>query len=117
MKRKQKGQRAVRECISTFFSGEQYLIGDVEKSHQFATERDLFGLGDLIVLDKYENRIILVQVTCNRPHRHIDYINFYREWCTTGIEVEQYVRYDRKGWKKFIYSHNGKKCEEFPKQK
>ena len=117
MKRKQKGQRAVRECISTFFSGEQYLICDVEKSHQFATERDLFGLGDLIVLDKYENRIILVQVTCNRPHRHIDYINFYREWCTTGIEVEQYVRYDRKGWKKFIYSHNGKKCEEFPKQK
>ena len=102
LKKKEKGRRNLNRCIQEFFSSERILVGKVEKVDRFRKEQDLFGLFDFLYIKN--GNTVFVQVTSNRPHRHIDFVDFVRKW---GVDVEQYVYVDRKGWRKYRYHEAG----------
>jgi hypothetical protein len=85
---------------------EGWLVGKVEQTGKFVKEKDLFGLFDLAGINP--SRILLAQVTCNRPHTHEDYIKFSKTYPVRKLVIMQGVWYDHKGWKIFTY-YNGRK--------
>ena len=93
-----KGNRIQRKCIE-LLEDEGFLVDKVEKTGKFQKQKDLFGLFDLIAIKP--DVVRLVQVTCNRPHTHKEYLEFSKHYPIASCY--QYVWLDRKGWKTFWY--------------
>lgn len=104
MKTKSKGNRIQRKLIEELVN-EGYLISKAERGGKFNTEKDLFGLFDLVGV--FDTDIYFIQVTTNRPHSHKHYQEFVDTLDPNAIIV-QYVYYDRKGWKVWYYTKGEK---------
>lgn len=103
MNTKDKGRRAKQE-IMEYFKARGLKVDDVEKRGRFVKgDRDMFGLFDLVVLD--ESDVYFIQVTCNTPHTHYLYKQFAFNY--PAVRIEQWVKYDRQGWRRFIYNADG----------
>ena len=100
MNTKNKGNSIQRKLIKRLELSD-FLVSKVEKGGKFATEKDMFGLFDLVAIKK--GTCIFAQVTCNRPHTHKAYQDFSKTYHNNGIEIWQFVWYDRKGWRTFNY--------------
>jgi hypothetical protein len=96
-----KGNRIVRK-VKDIFTNNGYLVDVVEKTGKFIKQKDLFGLYDIICISPH--KFYLIQVTTNRPHPHKPYIQFQKKYNKTGLKTEQWVWYDRKGFKVFTYN-------------
>ena len=91
-----KGNRIQRKCIKLFES-QGYLVSKAgQQRGRFSTEKDLFNLFDIACITK--GQLLLVQITCNRPHAHKKFQEFSKEYANNNIKYLQYVYYDRKGW-------------------
>lgn len=99
VKKKEKGQRTLRRCFQDFFQSDNFLVGTVEKSGLYG-EKDLFGLFDFVYIDREFGVANFCQVTTNKPHSHKKFLEFASEWIA---DIEQYVWYNRKGWRVFTY--------------
>jgi len=120
MSTKQKGRRAVVKCVTDFYHRDNgWLVDNVEKHGRFVKQKDLFGLFDIMAIHPERNPIF-IQVTCNKPHVHKNYIEFSIQFPL--LEIMQYVNCDKidkaKGWLIFQYK-NGEmfKCDEREKSK
>ena len=94
------------------FSG--FLVDTVEKTGRFHKQKDLFGLFDIFCIKK--GSAVLIQITSNRPHPHKPYQDFSKNYHNNGIEIQQWVYYDRKGWRIFEY-RMGMKLEKDERKK
>ncbi len=112
MSARDKGNRIQRMCIERFKS-EGYLVSKTEQSYKYSTETDAFGLFDLVAIN--EEHITLIQVTTNTPHTHKKYIEFSKKYNIENVYYEQWVWYDRKGWKSFTYYNGDKYIEDLRK--
>lgn len=100
MNRKGKGQRTQRELVLKLES-DGWKVAVVERGGKFVKEKDMFGLFDLVAIKGKTSQFI--QVTCNRPHTHRDYNEFAEKHAAPNRKIVQYVKYDRKGFKRFEY--------------
>jgi len=98
-----KGNKIQRRLM-TELEDEGWLVDKVEKTGRFTKQKDLFGLFDLCCVRKHTMK--LIQVTCNRPHKHTPYLSFAIQYGHNKLLIEQHVWYDRKGWKEFNYHWN-----------
>jgi len=112
MSTRSKGNRNQLKCIRKL-EADGYLVSKTEQSFKYSTETDAFGLFDLIAIDP--NNLILIQVTTNVPHTHKKFIDFSKKYCIPNICYEQWVWYDRKGWKVFMYKNGNKDYEDMRK--
>jgi hypothetical protein len=103
MKTRVKGNRNRRACINELEKA-GWLVDVVEKTGRFVKVKDLYGLFDLIAIDK--NSTALIQVSSNTPHAHKYLSEFKLKF--PHIIVRQYTWVDRVGWKIFEYTHEGK---------
>jgi len=104
MKTKAKGNRIQLKAIKEL-ELDGWLVSKVEKGGKFAVEKDMFGLFDVVAVRR--GQCLFVQLTCNRNHPHTQYQEFSKEYHNNGISFEQWVWYDRKGWRKFKYLLGG----------
>jgi len=81
-----------------------YLVEITERTVKYE-KRDLFGIADLIGLKN--NLVVFVQVSCNRPHTHSVFREFAKKYAGDNIHVEQWIHYDRAGFKVFKYDKFG----------
>lgn len=100
MKTRTKGNRNQRKAI-TELEEKGYLVSKVELGGKFTTQKDLFGLFDLVAIAP-NGKVYFIQITTNRPHTHKDYVAFVKRYKPSAV-IEQWVWFDRKGWKKFLY--------------
>lgn len=103
---KTKGNRNQLKCIRELESS-GWLVDKVEKTGRFAKIKDLYGLFDIVCVKK--NKTLYVQITTNKPHTHKNYQSFARKYGGKNLLVEQWVWYDRRGWRKIVYQSSGKK--------
>ncbi len=103
-----KGYNTQRKAIKELES-QGWKVGIVERNSKFAKERDLWGLFDAIAIKK--NITLYLQFATNRPHRHGDYESFSELYSGPNVLVEQWIWYDRKGWKIFKY-YQGERTKE-----
>ena len=83
-----------------------FLVSKVEQRGRFVKEKDLFGLFDICCINNDEVRF--VQITSNRPHSHKKFMAFSKKYQPVSVVYQQWVWYDRCGWKIFDYP-KGKK--------
>ena len=83
-------------------SAQGWLVGKTERVGKFIKVKDLFGLADLVAIKPQV--VKFVQVTCNRPHTLKPYTEFGALFCGEGLQLEQWVWFDRKGWKIYRFS-------------
>lgn len=115
MNKKKKGNRNQLKAIKQL-EQDNWLVGKVELGGKFEKNKDLFGIFDLVCVRKKE--VLFVQVTSNRPHTHKTYLEFSHLYCCDNIGIQQWVYYDRKGWKKFDYFENENyHCEDERKKR
>ena len=98
-----KGWR-IADKVTKQLAAEGWLVDKVEKTGKFVTQKDLFGLFDLLAIKKHVVKFI--QVTCNKPHKHTPYLSFAKQFGHNRLKVEQWVHYDRKGWVIHKYTWN-----------
>lgn len=97
MNTRNKGNRNQLKVIK-HFDQLGWLVDKVEVGGKFAKSKDLFGLFDLVAIK--DGIVKFIQVTTNRPHTHKKYQSFCDTW---SHGCEQWVWYDRQGWKLFYY--------------
>ena len=102
-KSRAKGNRAVREAMETL-EADGFLVSKAELGGKFTKQKDLFGLFDLVAIDPDEGIVFFIQITCNRPHTHKKYEEWVKQFKHPTFYVHQWVKYDYKGWKRFIYT-------------
>lgn len=78
-----------------------WLVNIAERTGKFISQKDLFGVADLVALKK--NTLLFVQVTSSRPHSHWKMRDFAVRYCGQNIMLEQWVWINRQGWKKYKY--------------
>lgn len=100
MSAREKGNRIQLKLIKEL-QDKGYAVCKLEQKGKYTTETDAFGVGDLLVIHQFE-KPKMIQVTCNRPHTHNKYSLFAQNY-GTHFSVEQWVWYDRKGWKIYTY--------------
>jgi hypothetical protein len=89
-----------------------WLVDVVEKTGRFIKVKDLFGLFDLLCLKSISDfpstftRVLLVQVTCNKPHVHTPLAEFKKQF--PELLIRQYVRMDGGNFKIWSYEADGK---------
>ncbi len=94
------GWRNMDKCRKRMqFAG--YLVDTVEKTGRFCKQKDLFGLFDLFCIKK--GSAVLIQITTNKNHGHKPYLQFSKDYHNNGIEFQQWVWYNRRGWRMFNY--------------
>ena len=98
--KRQKGNRVQLKAIEQL-EAEGWLVNKVEVGGKWEKSKDLYGLWDILCLSRYE--ILFVQITCNQPHNHKDYIEFSKKYSAANYKYQQWVWYDRKGWVKYVY--------------
>lgn len=88
-----------------------YRVAVVERTGRFIKEKDAFNLFDLCGTNG--KCFLWVQVTCNKPHPHKNYLQFSKENPLKEVLFEQWVWMDRKGFRKYSY-FNGLRfdCDE-----
>lgn len=103
---RQKGNRQRRRCIAllTYFGWD---LDVVEKTGKFVKVKDLYGLFDLIALNKSKVQILLIQVTSSEPHNHSKLAEFAQKFSVPAIRIMQFVWIDRKGFDVFEYWKDG----------
>lgn len=103
MRTRDKGNRIQRKLIEQM-QEDGFLVSKSERGGKFNTEKDLFGLFDLVAIDytTHKGVVHFIQVTTNRPHTHKKYQEFVDTLEPQAV-VTQHVWYDRKGWKVFRY--------------
>jgi hypothetical protein len=89
---------------------EGWVVSKVEQGGKFVTEKDAFGLFDLLCIN--EQKILLIQVTTNRPHVHKNYKEFSKKYPVPSALYEQWVWFGRRGWKKFSYQQGTMKTTD-----
>jgi ribosomal protein S8 len=94
-----KGNKARREVME-IMKKNGYIVDVVEKTGRFVKIKDMFNMFDLVSV-KHDD-VAFIQVASNRPHSHYLYHIFKKQYPI--VTVIQYVKYDRKGFTKFIYS-------------
>ena len=99
-----KGQRTLNKAIA-YYTSKGYRIAKVEKTGMYVIQKDLFGLFDLVGVNR-NGHVIFVQVTTNTPHIHSHYHIFVKSY---PVDVRQWVWYDRKGFKEYQYTFEGHK--------
>lgn len=99
-----KGMRIQRMLIKKLES-EGWRVAKLEQSGKYTKQTDAYGLFDLIAIKENE-LVMLIQVTCQKPHTHTPYILFAERYIYTT--VRQYVWFDRQGWKIFRYKNGDK---------
>jgi len=105
LKTRIKGNRNVNKCID-LLSIEGYYVDKVEKTGRFIKQKDLYGLFDLIGIQRINNEteVILAQVTSNVPHTHYRFEAFAEKFGSDTLRIMQYVWVDREGFKIFNYN-------------
>jgi hypothetical protein len=106
MNTRNKGNRVQREAIACLERAGYRVSKAGQQIGRFTKEKDFFGLFDLGGIKKGE--LVLVQITCNKPHIHKDFLDFSKEFTNNGVSYWQWVWYDRKGWVKWEYRFGGK---------
>lgn len=99
-----KGNRNQRKAIE-YYEMAGFTVSKAEQGGKFNTEKDLFGLFDLVAVKG--SCVHFIQVTTNRPHTHAAYKTFAEKHAYTNIHIVQMVWYDRRGWCIFDYKKNG----------
>ena len=100
MSSRQKGWKNRRKCI-VWLQDNGFIADTVEKTGKFATQKDMFGLWDIVAMN--ETRMKFIQVTSNRHHTHKPYRDFSKHYRLPNLSLEQWVWIDRKGWRIFEY--------------
>lgn len=101
-----KGLRVQRKAINELES-KGWLVGIVERTGKFIKEKDLFGLFDLICIDK--GCIRLIQIKSNSTGGMLkDIRKFSEEHDHDKLSSELWVHKDRKGWIKYGRGKKGK---------
>lgn len=90
-KARAKGNKNRRKTINQL-EEEGFLVAIVERTGRFIFPKDMFGLFDLVAINK--SSIIFVQVSTNRPHSHKSY-KLFRKEIPDFIRVEQWCWYDK----------------------
>jgi len=103
MNRKAKGNRIQRKLIK-HLENDNWVVAKAEIQTKFSKARDLFGLFDLVCIKP--GVVLFVQVTCNKPHTHKQYLEFVNKYGNGSIWIEQWVWVDFIGWKQFKYYPN-----------
>ena len=98
-----KGSRNRLLCIRILES-QGWKVGVVERTGKFITQKDLFGLFDLCAV-KSPGRVLLVQVSSNKPHNHKRLQAFAGAY--PDLLTRQYSWEDYKGFK--VYQYGGLK--------
>jgi hypothetical protein len=101
-----KGSRIRRLCIN-LLEEQGFSVAVVERTGRFIQQKDAFGVGDLLAINKYRDKPVLIQVTTNKPHTHLLYSEFSKNYAHI-IDLYQYVWIDRKGFKIYHYLKSGK---------
>jgi hypothetical protein len=104
MNRKGKGQRTRLECMKAL-KEHGWLVDVIEKTSRFAKVKDCFGFFDVIAVSGNQPAK-LIQVTCeSSQHPHKKYLEFAMKY--TGVQIEQWVKRDRKGFIIYAYGSDG----------
>ena len=82
----QKGWRSKDKCIKEH-ERLDWLCDTVEKTGKFRKVKDMFGLWDIICIRKHV--IKFVQITTNRPHSHVGYLSFAKQFGHPKLKLEQ----------------------------
>ncbi len=98
-----KGNRIQRKAIEELEVSGWLVSKAGQQRGRFTKEKDLFGLFDIVAIKR--GTLLLIQLTVNKPHTHKKYIKFSEDFSNEGLEYWQWVWYDRKGWKKFLYRY------------
>ena len=109
MKTRVKGNRVRRAAIEKL-TEEGFQAAVIERTGKFIDEKDAFGIGDLLAIGRGfhdETWIEIIGVTCNRPHVHKPYMEFAKKFAAQYFHIEQWVWFDRKGWKIYRYDREG----------
>ena len=105
MNSRAKGSKIRKKCID-LLEGQGYEVAIIERTGRFITEKDAFGVGDLLALNKNHPKPSMIQVTCTKPHTHLLYSEFAKKFYDS-IELFQYVWIKRKGFKIYHYLKDG----------
>ena len=101
MQTRVKGWRHRREATK-YYEDRGYAVAVVERTGRFIKEKDAFGLFDLLAVSK--DKVILIQVTSNRPHPHYKLQEFANKYASEHLIIMQLVWIDGDGFKEYYYN-------------
>lgn len=86
-----KGNRNRRKIID-LLEKQGYRVAIVERTGRFIKEKDMFGLFDLVAINKYGD-IKFVQVATNKPHSHKAFKQFRNDYNQSQSDWHEYIPY------------------------
>jgi hypothetical protein len=105
MSNRSKGNRIIREKAVPHYEEQGFIVDRAEQTGRYVKEKDLFSGGldgdyndtgfDLVAIRS--DKIILIQVTTNKPKVQKWYKDFAEKFANDVVEVHVYTWYDRKG--------------------
>jgi Holliday junction resolvase len=110
MNTKDKGNRVQRKLIEMFEQNGYTVSKAGQQRGRFTTEKDMFGLFDLVAIK--DRTAAFIQVTCNKPHTHKNYVAFAQKHAHENLLILQWVWIDRKHWEVYEYFADGTKDKE-----
>jgi len=98
-----KGAKAERLCEKELIE-DGWLTWRVRGATPYSKQVDMFGIWDIYAIKPIDGRTIhrYIQVKSNRRPKLLSYERWWRCYGDSHMSCEIWVKYDYKGWRKFI---------------